>query len=67
MGDMTMFKKGDKLLCIEGHRDLLLTGGVYTFDRYSSFYGRLYIEEGEEEEWYITRFIPATPLMEALW
>jgi hypothetical protein len=61
------FKKGDKLICIEGHREVLLTGKVYTFDRYSPLplTPRLYII-GDTQDWYCSRFILATPLLEAL-
>lgn len=60
-----MFNKGDRVLCIEGFDKFSRYGSVYTVLRYSDS-KKLLLEENFSYCWFDTRFILATPLIEAL-
>jgi hypothetical protein len=60
-----MFKKGDRVLCVEGFGKFPRYGSVYTVFRYVDG-KKLLLEENFSYCWFDTRFILATPLIEAL-
>lgn len=62
-----MFKKGDRVLCINGSSDDLLQGEVYTIlQPLNTEPKKVTVEENPRYNWFETRFILVTPLIEAL-
>ena len=62
-----MFKKGDRVLCVVGESFYLEIGNIYTVREYSYINSdKIILEENDKYNWFETRFILATPLIEAL-
>jgi hypothetical protein len=61
------FKKGDKVICIIGGNDgFPVEGKVYTVTDETNTYSTLIRVGRSKDYWHISRFVFATPLLEAL-
>jgi hypothetical protein len=61
---MSTLKPGDKIICIDADEPLEY-GKIYTFKEYPSVPSHVTLEENLYT-WFSSRFILATPLLEAL-
>lgn len=60
-----MFEIGDKVLCIDGHGNSLKLGRIYTVATLLDKNNQINLKE-LQFKWFVSRFILATPLIEAL-